>query len=116
MQVHIETEGTAAVCYLDGELDHHNAPSVREKIDEYAVGSTPKHMILDFGGVTFMDSSGIGLVMGRYKLLSAANCTLCVCNLSPHAYKVMRLAGLENLVTLQKRGEKGGKQYAKAEK
>ena len=53
--MHIETEGTAAVCYLDGELDHHNAPSVREKIDEYAVGSTPKHMILDFGGVTFMD-------------------------------------------------------------
>ena len=96
MQVNIETEESAAVCYLSGELDH--------------------HMVLDFGGVTFMDSSGIGLVMGRYKLLSAANCTLTVRNLSPHAYKVMRLAGLENIVTLKKCGEKGGKQHDKAEK
>lgn len=116
MQVHIETDAEAAICYLDGELDHHNAPSVREKIDEFAVGNRPHHMVLDFGGVSFMDSSGIGLVMGRYKLLSTANCTLSVRNLSPHAYKVMRLAGLENIVMLQKRGEKGGKQYAKAEK
>lgn len=116
MQVHIETEADTAVCYLEGELDHHNAPSVREKIDTFAVGSMPRRMLLDFGGVTFMDSSGIGLVMGRYKLLSASDCTLTVCNLSPHAYKVMRLAGLENLVTLQKRGEKGGKCYAKTEK
>ena len=54
--------------------------------------------------------------MGRYKLLSAANCTLTVRNLSPHAYKVMRLAGLENIVTLKKCGEKGGKQHDKAEK
>lgn len=116
MQVHIETEADTAVCYLEGELDHHNAPSVREKIDEFAVGNKPQHMLLDFGGVTFMDSSGIGLVMGRYKLLTAANCELGVRNLSPHAYKVMRLAGLENLVELRKRGEKGGKSYAKTEK
>lgn len=116
MQVNIEAEDGTAVCYLDGELDHHNAPSVREKIDEFSIGSTPQHMILDFTGVTFMDSSGIGLVMGRYRMLSAANCTLSVRNLSTHAYKVMRLAGLESIVPLQKRGEKGGKQYAKAEK
>lgn len=116
MQVNIETEESAAVCYLSGELDHHNAPAVREKIDEFAVGFNPQSIVLDFGGVTFMDSSGIGLVMGRYKLLSAANCTLTVRNLSPHAYKVMRLAGLENIVTLKKCGEKGGKQHDKAEK
>ncbi len=116
MQVHIETEQSTATAYLCGELDHHNAPSVREKIDEFAAGFCPKSMILDFGGVTFMDSSGIGLVMGRYKLLSAMDCTLSVHNLSPHAYKVMRLAGLENIVTLKKHSEKGGKQHEKAAK
>lgn len=100
--------------YLQGELDHHNAPSVRDKIDTFIMGFRPEHAVLDFGGVTFMDSSGIGLVMGRYKLLEAMQCDLKIQNLSPHAYKVMRLAGLDTLVQLQKQ-EKGGKTHETAQ-
>ena len=116
MGVKTEFQDDTLYCYLSGEIDHHQSFAIRLEIDDKIENSRPKETILDFTDVTFMDSSGIGLVMGRYKLLSAANCTLSVRNLSPHAYKVMRLAGLDALVTLQKRGEKGGKQYAKAEK
>lgn len=109
MQTQIETDEKTMTAYLSGELDHHNAASVREKIDEFILGFCPEKVILDFGGVTFMDSSGIGLVMGRYKLLAAMNCPLEISNLSPHAYKVMRLAGLEKIAVLRKINEKGGK-------
>ena len=102
MQTNITTDGRVMTAYLSGELDHHNAPAVREKIDAFAIGFRPAHAVLDFGGVTFMDSSGVGLVMGRYKLLSELSCTLEIRNLSAHAYKVMRLAGLDRLAVLSR--------------
>ena len=105
MQTNITTDGRVMTAYLSGELDHHNAPAVREKIDAFAVGFCPAHAILDFGGVTFMDSSGVGLVMGRSKLLAELSCTLEVRNLSPHAYKVMRLAKLDKLAALSRAPE-----------
>lgn len=109
MHTAIETQETTMLVYLEGELDHHNAGDVREKIDEFASAFRPERMVLDFGGVSFMDSSGIGLVMGRYKLLQAFDCPLELRNLSGHAYKVMRLAGIEKIAEL-KRGnsERGG--------
>lgn len=103
MKVDIKTYGNTVEAYLDGELDHHNAPDIREKIDTAVNNRQPDELILDFGGVSFMDSSGIGLVMGRYRLIEDKNCRLTIKNLSVHAYKVMQLAGLERIATLQKK-------------
>ena len=50
-----------------------------------------------------MDSSGIGLVMGRYRLIEGKNCSLYIVNLSEHAYRVMQLAGLEKIAVLKKK-------------
>ena len=83
--------------YLDGEIDHHSASLIRVSIDEAIMHKRPSMLILDFGGVSFMDSSGIGLVMGRYKLMKNVSGRIRVENLSPGAYKVMKLAGLETL-------------------
>lgn len=105
MSTEIQTEGRVMTALLEGEIDHHNAPSVREAIDGFAVNFHPEKLILDFGGVTFMDSSGIGLVMGRYKTVSAFNCTMEIVNLSTHAFKVMRLAGLDKLAVLKRKKE-----------
>lgn len=105
MHTAIETQDATMLVYLEGEIDHHNAGDVRDKIDEFAAAFHPEHAVLDFGGVSFMDSSGIGLVMGRYKLLQAFGCTLELRNLSPHVYKVMRLAGIEKIAVLKKEKE-----------
>ncbi|MBQ8338611.1 MAG: STAS domain-containing protein, partial [Oscillospiraceae bacterium] len=51
--------------YLSGELDHHSCIPIREQADAEIIKTNPKEVILDFKGVTFMDSSGIGLIMGR---------------------------------------------------
>ncbi len=103
MTARMEINGTVVTAYLSGEIDHHNAPMIRETIDEYVSFRRPDRLVLDFGGVTFMDSSGIGLVMGRYRLIEGKNCSLYIVNLSEHAYRVMQLAGLEKLAVLKKK-------------
>ncbi len=89
--------------YLSGEIDHHSAGLIRVSIDEAITRKRPRLLILDFSAVTFMDSSGIGLVMGRYKLMKTVSGRIRVENLSPTAYKVMRLAGLEALGEIKQR-------------
>ncbi len=97
MAARIEYKQKTIKVYLDGEIDHHSASLIRVSIDEAIMHKRPSMLILDFGGVSFMDSSGIGLVMGRYKLMKNVSGRIRVENLSPGAYKVMKLAGLETL-------------------
>ena len=65
----------------------------------------PEQLILDFRDVTFMDSSGIGLVMGRYRIMKELGGCIQVVNTSPHITRVMKLAGLERLDVLSKGGK-----------
>ena len=104
MSVRVETVGEVATAYLEGELDHHSAGEIREKIDHTVARCAPSLLVLDFREVSFMDSSGIGLVMGRYRALQALGAELRVVNTSPQIYKVMRLAGLDRLAVLEKGG------------
>lgn len=83
--------------FLDGEIDHHSASLIRVSIDEAVIRKRPSLLVLDFDKVSFMDSSGIGLVMGRFKLMKSIGGKIRVQNLSPGAYKVMCLAGIERL-------------------
>lgn len=85
---------------LSGEIDHHSAAEMREKIDAAIVEHQPSLLVLDFKNVQFMDSSGIGLVMGRYKAINAVNGELTITNTSPHIRKVLRLAGMERLAKI----------------
>ena len=95
------SDGTVTV-FLDGEIDHHSAKAIREEIDNEIQTAEAKLLILDFRDVTFMDSSGIGLVMGRYRLMSMNSGHVEVINTSPQIYKVMRIAGLDRLASIEK--------------
>lgn len=83
--------------HLEGDLDHHSAAIIRASIDDAVLIHRPKTLALDFGKITFMDSSGIGLVMGRYKLMQSLGGEIVMRNLPAPVKKVMRLAGLERL-------------------
>lgn len=102
MSVKIQFENETLTCFLSGEIDHHTALPARLEIDDRIESCQPKSTVLDFSDVTFMDSSGIGLVMGRYKLLSEFGGTLDVVGLSNNSYKVMRLAGLDRIANIKK--------------
>ena len=106
MSVAIEGNHEVMTAYLTGEIDHPCAVQILEEIDAAAERTHPALLMLDFTNVTFMDSSGIGLVMGRFKLMQALGGQLQVGGMSPQIRKMMKLAGLERLVTL----EDGGKE------
>ena len=100
MAVTIEIKEDFLTAYLSGELDHHTVKEIREAIDRDIVQSKPSQLVLDFRGVTFMDSSGIGLVMGRYKLMEEIGGTVLLTNL-PSLKKVMKLAGMDRLAQIK---------------
>lgn len=103
MSVNIQNTGQVITAYISGEIDHHTARSIREQIDAEVELNQPTLLVLDFSDVTFMDSSGIGLVMGRYRILSKFGAELAIIGASPNIYKVLRLAGIEKLAKLKGR-------------
>ncbi len=101
MPVIIETEENTVIARLSGEVDHHTAKAIREDIDLAIDRHHPKQLILDYDGVTFMDSSGIGLVMGRYKIVKPYGGSVIIENTGNQIKKVMRLAGLDRLAVIR---------------
>ena len=105
MGVEIISNPLSVSALLSGEIDHHTAAAMRADIDAAAA----KILRLDFADVTFMDSSAVGLVMGRYRLLQGWQGKLEVTNLSERNYKMMRLAGMQALCTLSQKRNKEDK-------
>lgn len=97
MVIRMGTNAGVLTVWLSGELDHHAARTLREQVDSAVERSSAKRLRLDFSGVTFMDSSGIGLIMGRYRLMLSRGGLLSVVGPSERLRRVMKLAGLEKL-------------------
>ncbi len=106
MSVTIKQKKNVMLARIKGEIDHHTVPAIRDMIDDaFVCAENVTELVIDFSEVTFMDSSGIGLVMGRYKLASASGKKLKVVNLSDRDYKIMKMSGIEKLAEASKRGE-----------
>lgn len=103
MPVKIIATRERVTAFLSGEIDHHTAAGLRSEIDGAIQQYKPKTLKLDYSDVSFMDSSGIGLVMGRYRTLQPFGGKVIVSNLSPQVYKIMQLAGLEKIAAINKR-------------
>lgn len=101
MALRMENTSGGLTVWLSGELDHHAARMMREQIDAAVEKTRPSSLRLDFGGVGFMDSSGVGLIMGRYRLMQLYNGSLSVTGTSERIKKVIRLAGLDKLNILK---------------
>ncbi len=98
-------DGSSLTVYLNGEIDHHNAREIREATDSLIQTNKPRHLRLDFSGVSFMDSSGIGLIMGRYRMMLLYGGTACAVNVPPHLERIMKLSGLGALNIIETRSE-----------
>ena len=85
---------------LDGEIDHHSALDMRMEIDRVIKEKQPKKLVLDYGEVTFMDSSGIGLIMGRYRIMNEQDGEVIVARPPAYIKKVLRLAGVDRLAPI----------------
>ncbi|MBQ4109525.1 MAG: anti-sigma factor antagonist [Clostridia bacterium] len=100
MQLNLTADGTTLTAIFLGELDHHACPDARERIDMKLNGGIYNKLIFDFRGLTFMDSSAIALVMGRYKYMSVLNGKVYVVTGDAKMKKILVLAGLDRYVTI----------------
>lgn len=87
---------------LMGEIDHHSAVSVRSDIDGLIFEERPKKVVLDLSEISFMDSSGLGLIMGRYSLIKDLGGTLSLRAPTQAVMKILTLAGMERMIKIEK--------------
>lgn len=97
MQLELTRESGILTAALIGELDHHAAAELRQKIDTAILSCRPRRLMLDLSRLTFMDSSGIGLIMGRYRLMTSLEGDLRLTGTSPRMERMIRLSGLDKL-------------------
>ena len=95
-----EYKDDALKVYLSGEIDHNRAANIRTSIDARINALRPKTLELDFSKVTFMYSSGIGLIMGRYRSVGLVGGALKVTNVPPRIEKIIELSGISSLGVL----------------
>lgn len=104
MPVTIKRKNEYLYAFLKGEIDHHTAPNIREAIDDALSSSeSAKTLILDFSDVSFMDSSGVGLVMGRYRYALTLDKKVRVDNLDERNYKIMQMSGISKIAEINRK-------------
>ena len=105
MAVRLNFEDGVLRAVLDGEIDHHSVQQMRREIDDAIVRTSPKTLGLDVRRVSFMDSSGIGLVMGRYRLLHGMGGKIVISGAAGKLEKILRIGGLEKIASFEKEGK-----------
>ena len=86
---------------LPSEIDHHSAVRVRRLIDEAICAHRPRELRLDACEVAFMDSSGLGLLMGRLALMRKLGGRLVLCHPTASVLRIVRLAGMERMIVIE---------------
>jgi stage II sporulation protein AA (anti-sigma F factor antagonist) len=102
----IINKGEVLDVMLSGEIDHHSLKTLRGTIDAQIEQFTPKLIVLDFGDVSFMDSSGIGLVLGRRRIAESYGGKVLLRNASGYTLKLIKLAGLSFMLMKQEVNQK----------
>lgn len=99
MQIGFQMTDDILVASVCGELDHHSAAIVREEIDSTMDAFQCRNLVLNFREMTFMDSSGIGMVMGRYNKVKGKQGELLLAGCSGYVEKILSMAGIFSLVS-----------------
>ena len=101
MDVSAKHEGNQLELALKGELDHHGARNALRELELSIDAALPKKLVLDLAGVTFMDSSGIALILRAQQRMQLLDGSLLVRNVPQQARRVLDAAGIGRLVTIR---------------
>ena len=94
----IDWKRNALIVRLAGELDHSSAGSVRRELDALIADTGVRRLVFDMNELRFMDSSGIGLILGRYKLMTRRGGSVAVSGSNPRIDRIFDMAGVYQLV------------------
>ena len=94
----INLGGKDLIVKIDGDIDHHVSSQIKEKVDREYEFSNAENIIFDFDNVKFMDSSGIGMIIGRYKMLQKTGGKIYIANVKPQLESIIEISGLRKII------------------
>ena len=94
-------DGEKLIVQLSGELDHCAVTEMRAELEELLLDKGIAHLHFDFENVSFMDSSGVGFIIGRYKTMAARGGRVSAGNLHPPVDRLFRMGGLHRIVEIE---------------
>ncbi|HZK18635.1 MAG TPA: anti-sigma F factor antagonist [Clostridia bacterium] len=98
MQLDIDLNKGVLTVGIKGELDISNADRLREALEKSLDEKPARHLVFNFSQVDFIDSSCLGVVLGRYKRVHAAGGKVAIIGAKPHVYRILQLSGLFHLI------------------
>ena len=101
MKYSIECTGKELTVHISGEIDHHNCIFLREETDLAIRTHKPERLRIDFSKLDFMDSSGFGFVMGRYKLMKKYDGKVSIYGCSARIEKMLKMSGAQAFVQIE---------------
>ncbi len=100
MTIELSGEQKLLTVRLDGELDHCRAGNIKKAVEDELLKTGAVNIAFDFSGITFMDSSGIGLVLGRYKTVKALGGRIVLFGMRPGVERIMRMSGIDKIAEI----------------
>ncbi|EKN63100.1 anti-anti-sigma regulatory factor, SpoIIAA [Schinkia azotoformans MEV2011] len=98
--INLETKKDVLLIRLKGELDHHTAENLRNKVSDEIEKNNIHHIVLNLEELAFMDSSGLGVILGRYKQIQSQGGEMVVCSISPAVKRLFDMSGLFKIIRL----------------
>ena len=102
MDIISDVKGGVLYVKLLGDIDHHSAKSVRDSVDDLIRRNNPLELELDLSAVDFMDSSGLGLVLGRYKKQTDMGGKMKIVNPTRRVMQILQLAGVDKIIRIER--------------
>lgn len=99
MEISVLIKKGTLIVSLTGELDHHSAKEVKDIVEEVIKNRGVKNLIFDFSKLSFMDSSGIGVIIGRYKLIAAMGGNVAIVSCNRSIDRLLTMSGITKLIT-----------------
>ena len=98
MEIAVRIQGHTLIAELVGELDHHSAKEVKDMVEQGIKSGGVRHLVFDFSRLSFMDSSGIGVVVGRFKLISSLGGQVAICGANRTVDRLLTMSGIKKLI------------------
>ena len=101
MEINAKSMDRNLLLELSGEIDHHGARDAMRELELAVDAALPKKLVLDMTGVTFMDSSGIALILRAHRKMQLFGGSMMLCSVPPQAMRVLDAAGISRIVTIR---------------
>ncbi len=116
MQIALDLIQRTLIVKLGGELDHHSTDQIRNLIERAITERDVRHLIFDFSDLSFMDSSGIGMIIGRYKLIKSLGGNVLLVVTNARIQQLVTMSGLHRLIPIFQSAEEALKKIEEATK